>query len=269
MSLAVAIKGPEGIVLAADSRVTLQAARKDGAEFPVIFDNATKVLDFANHPYVGAVTYGQAVIGLRTAHSFLPEFDLYLEQNLGGKKRITVEEFAKTLSTFFMARWKEIPNMPSAAVEMVFIVGGYDEDEPYGKLFMFQIPGQPDPEARNPGPTNFGMAWGGQLKLASRLIHGFDPDVFDIVKDSLQLNETQKNDLRTKVRQTVEFPIPYQVLPLQDCVDLAIFLIRSTMVFQDLAVVHRGVGGPIDVAVIRRTGRLEFVQRKELRGESR
>jgi len=42
MSLGVVIKGPEGAVLAADSRVTLEARHGDGMTLLVNFDNATK-----------------------------------------------------------------------------------------------------------------------------------------------------------------------------------------------------------------------------------
>lgn len=78
MSLGIAFKGPEGIVLAADSRVTLNMEVPQGTEkliIPATFDNATKLLRFQNHNYVGAVTYGAGAIGTkepRTAHSFLP-----------------------------------------------------------------------------------------------------------------------------------------------------------------------------------------------------
>ena len=74
MSLGIVIKGPEGIVLAADSRVTLTATRPGNPPMEINFDNATKLLTFGDtHKYVAAVTYGSAVIGLRTAHSFIPE----------------------------------------------------------------------------------------------------------------------------------------------------------------------------------------------------
>ena len=64
MSLGVVVKGPEGIVLAADSRITISAS---GPVFPqpiqINFDNATKLLSFGNiHTHVVAITYGEAVI---------------------------------------------------------------------------------------------------------------------------------------------------------------------------------------------------------------
>ena len=83
MSLGVVIKGPEGLVLAADSRVTLEARQQNGAPIPVNFDNATKLLAFSKpHKHVGAVTYGMAAIGVRTAHSYLPEFEVWLRKEL-------------------------------------------------------------------------------------------------------------------------------------------------------------------------------------------
>ena len=80
MSLGIAFKGPEGIVLAADSRVTLNASRKDGNKevvIPATYDHATKLLRVSHQKHVGAITYGLGAISNkepRTAHSFLPEF---------------------------------------------------------------------------------------------------------------------------------------------------------------------------------------------------
>jgi hypothetical protein len=56
-------------------------------------------------------------------------------------------------------------------------------------------------------------------------------------------------------------------LPLQDCVELATFLIRTTIIAQGLSVDLRGVGGPIDVAIITRTEGLQYIQQKNVHGE--
>lgn len=44
MCLGIVFKGPEGIVLAADSRVTLMAQVPGGPVVPATFDNTTKLL---------------------------------------------------------------------------------------------------------------------------------------------------------------------------------------------------------------------------------
>ncbi len=100
MSLGIVIKGPEGLVLAAESRVTLTSQGEPRIQ--VNFDNATKLLSTEEpHQFLGAVTYGQGAIGLRTAHSFLPEFEASLPN-----KRIPVADFASSMSDFFLGQWK-------------------------------------------------------------------------------------------------------------------------------------------------------------------
>src|SRR5258707_9471535 len=100
MSLGIMIKGSEGVVLAADSRVTLfnqvqQQQPGPGAVpppllvIPATFDNATKVLKIKGQDYVGAVTYGLGAFmtanGPRTMQSFIPEFEQELEQAQAGR----------------------------------------------------------------------------------------------------------------------------------------------------------------------------------------
>ncbi len=265
MSLGVVIKGPEGVVLAADSRVTLEARKKDSPPIPVNYDNATKLLTFSKpHNFVGVVTYGQAVIGLRTAHSFVPEFEQTVLEN---KERLKIDEYAGELSTFYMDRWKETVKGDYQGPNMTFIVGGYNNRAAYGRVLRFEIPGQPEPKPEDAMEEGFGMTWGGQLEVASRLIHGFDPGLMNIVAAKANLNEEQAKELLRELMSNLQYPIPYQALPLQDCVDLAIFLIRTTMSAQQLAIAIRGVGGPIDVAIITRTNGLKYVQQKIIHGE--
>lgn len=265
MSLAVVVKGAEGIVLAADSRVTIGAQRRgDVAPIMVNFDNATKLLAFSEpNSFVGAVTYGDALIGPRTAHSFIPEFEVALKKRDSG--RLKVNEFAKKLSDFYLDQWSKAAPQNYQGPGMTFIVCGYDDGEPYGKVFALAIPNEPDPSPRN--PEDFGMSWGGQLNISSRIVHGYDPALPAILQEELNLDSQQMGAVLQVLKENLEFHIPYQVLPLQDCIDLATFLIRSTITAQGLAVGVRGVGGQIEVAVITRTKPLSFVQQKKIRGE--
>ena len=82
MSLGIAFKGPEGIVLAADSRVTLSGPLPESNLLvQAHYDNATKLLKVKDHDNVGAITYGLGALGgrqPRTVHSYLPEFEAEL-----------------------------------------------------------------------------------------------------------------------------------------------------------------------------------------------
>jgi 20S proteasome alpha/beta subunit len=235
MTLAIAVKGTEGIVLAVDSRVTIQLVTPQvtpqgttNLVLPATYDNATKLLKPSNQNFVGAVTYGNAVFDPgqpRTAHSFLSEFEATL-----GDARISVREFAIKLGQFYLARWNAAQQTGEPAH---FIIGGYDEDEPYGRLYSVEIPGQPQPTELH--VNSFGAQWGGQIAVANGLLG--------------------------------QSPIPYQLLPLQDCIDVAILAVRTTAELQKFVTDIRGVGGPIDVAVITKIEGFRYVQSKSLHGE--
>jgi hypothetical protein len=261
MSLGIVIKGPEGLVLAAESRVTLIAASPEGP-LSVNFDNATKLLTFGD-PYtnIGVVTYGQAAIGLRTAHSFVPEFEAELKSQI-----LTVNKFSEKLSEFFSRQWAAVVPADFKGPNMSFVVAGFDEGEAYGKVYLLEIPVSPAPIEQSAKPGEFGMTWGGQGDFVHRLVYGFDKRMIDPLTKGLNLTPEQIKKME-EILSPFLMPMPLQAMPLQDCVDLAIFFIRTTIDAQRLSVGIRGCGGPIDVAVITRSKGLSFVQRKQIVGE--
>lgn len=263
MSLGIVIKAPEGIVLAAESRVTITVPPQTGGPAVFVsFDNATKLIAFsAPNEYVGSVTYGLAAIGQRTAHSFIPEFESGLPQ-----KRLSVEEFAQRLGQFYLEQWKSTIPPGYNGPQMEFVVAGFNADEPYGRVYMVRIPNQPTPDEHQKGTDNFGVSWGGQMDVVNRLLLGYDPRLVDTASRALNLDPTQQDTLR-KALSTLSMPVPINAMPLQDCVDLAILFVRTTISAQALSAGIRGCGGPIDVATITRREGFAFVQRKSITGE--
>jgi hypothetical protein len=272
MSLGIALKGTEGIVLAADSRVTLfgqvPSLGPQQLVIPAAFDNATKILKTGSQQYVAAVTFGAGVIGAaepRTASSFMPEFEAEVSQ--GG--RLTVRTFAEKLGDFFNRQWKAtgMASNPPLGENMVFMVAGYDENAPYGDLYGVNVPSSPSPAQLIP-TGGFGAMWGGQREMTDRLIQGFDPSLPEVVQDLLAIPPANRDaSLAMKLRGKLGIAIPWQFLPLQDCVDLSIFLVRTTIVLQKWVVGVRGVGGAVDVVTITRTDGIKEVQVKQISGE--
>jgi hypothetical protein len=263
LSLGIAFKGPEGIVLAADSRVTLTGQAGSNLLVQSHYDNATKLLKVRDHDNVGAVTYGLGALGgrqPRTAHSYLPEF----ETELATDTHLSVEEFAARLGDFFRRQWS-VANTPAEADAMVFLVGGFDEGDAYGRVFEVSIPNSPAPEEKS--ADAFGITFGGQHEIAGRLLGGYDPRLEALVAENLRLTAAQTADLREKVLPSLAMPIPYQFLPLQDSVDLALFLVKTTATLQGWTTGTRGVGGAIDVATITRTDGFRAVQEKRIVGD--
>ena len=81
------------------------------------------------------------------------------------------------------------------------------------------------------------------------------------------LTDEQRDELEQDLQGQFQLSLSIENLALQECVDLAIFIIRTTITAQALAVMERGVGGIIEVATITRTEGFRWVQRKEIHGE--
>jgi hypothetical protein len=164
VTLAIAVKGTEGIILAVDSRVTVSVVGQNNILIPATYDNATKMLTATTQRFVGAITYGNALFGRtepRTANSYMPEFEATL-----GDARLTVTEFAARLGQFFLDRWNANQQTGEPAY---FFVGGYNEGEAYGRLYQLSVPTAPQPSELL--ANTFGAQWGGQGAIASRASH--------------------------------------------------------------------------------------------------
>lgn len=272
MSLAIAIKVPEGLVLAAESRVTY--TREEPTADPnkklvreFTFDNATKLLSFDSHNYVGAVTYDIAEIGDRTANSFVPEFLATLgDIGESDKNRLTIENFAKKLSDFYLEQWQNSDNATSLGKgqNMRFLVGGFDTSSPYAKVFEVVIPEAPKPKAHS--VNSFDILWGGQREIVDRVINGIDGTLYAELTTEMGLDKSQLEKL-TELRNRHVLPVIPRALALQDSIKLALTIIRTTIDFQTLAFAPRGVGGPIDIATITKKDGFQPVQIKKINGE--
>lgn len=267
MSIGLVIKSPEGLVLSAESRITLSLQRPSPSgviNSTVTYDNVHKVLNFGSlpdpHSFVGVVTYGLGGIGIRSAYSFIPEFQASLPAT-----RLTVRDFSQALSNFFMQQWNNanIPT-PYQGPPMTFVIGGFNDGEPYGRVYVVDIPSSPTPIEQQ--ANTFGITWGGQREIVDRLVNGYDAQAIGLVQNALGLNAQQIQQLANSL-SPLQMQIPIAFMPLQDCVDLAILFIRTTIEAQRLTAGIRGCGGAIDIATITRNEGLRFIQQKEIKGE--
>ena len=189
----------------------------------------------------------------------MPEFEAAL-----GNDRLPVEEFANRMSGFFVDQWNK--SMQGVPGDMIFFVGGYDHGDTYGKVFEMHVPNQPTPKEWHPG-NRFGVVWGGQKEYVERLIIGFDPKLPGFLQQEFELDDATRDQITAKLKSKLIARVPFQFLPLQDCIDLTIFLIRTTVQIQTWLIGVRGVGGFIDVATITRTEGFKPVQQKAISGE--
>ena len=145
-----------------------------------------------------------------------------------------------------------------------FIVGGFNKDNPYAEVYEIVIPDSPTPKLMS--NDEFGVWWGGQREIVDRVFNAIDANFHAKIEESLSLTDAQKQTIKDE-QTKFALPINPRVLALQDCVKLALTMIRTTIDFQALAFSQRGVGGHIDIATITKEDGLHFVQRKKINGE--
>lgn len=301
MTLIVNIVTPQGIVVAADSR---QSERNIKQYTRISTNSAMKLFSLNDRVVVG--TAGLAFFadnsGIRKNVSDYIE-DFKKSNNLNN---LSVEEIANRLHDYINKQypWEKQLDVSAQQLEIEaerngdkilslerkedsidfkikqpsgrikeghlnvepvnLIVSGYNND---GSTQTFEVnsPGELYIKRKD---NEFGCTWVGQGDVVSRIILGYDSKIFKVP----YVNAMSKNsfdDFTNQIRG-LEYNIQWSLITLQDAVDLAVFLIKSTSIMQryadgismDVGEIQ-GVGGPVDVVLITKDG-ITWVNKKEV-----
>ena len=259
MTLSLAFKAGDGIAVAADSRTSFN--QPIGMQSRVLSDSTHKVFQVAN---VAAATFGYAFLLGRNIAGHMSE---YAKTHSDGDPRVS--EVATSLTTFFgdlidhhLATVDEAP-IPEGATALGFLLGGYDDGTP--RLLEVKFP------SREVEELAVG-AWRGQTDVVTRLIKGVDIDLLARRCGNAGLGEHQAA-LQREIEK-MEYTIPFQLFNLQDIVDLAVLLIRTTIDVQRLThgtagspISWPGVGGPIEIATVTATAGFRWVQETKVEAD--
>lgn len=241
MSLIITVYVREGIVMAADSRLTLNTQEQQGDKAVVnlaVGQSDSNYKLFLAPNAIGISTYGAADIKGVPIGGYIESF---IGVGLSDQPN-SVEEVANRL----LAHFSEFSPVPATQCH----VAGYSRagGQPEQQVWHVNITGRQVSRLNPPGQQ--GASWGGEADILGRLV---------------QL--VAQIDEHDKIQQKFpNYPVPWQFFTLQDAIDFAIFAVRSTsdaIRFQTRA---KTVGGPIDVLVIK-PGGASWIQRKELQGE--
>ena len=161
MSVMCSVYVPEGIVMAADSRMTANLMFKtpDGKTqqqglFPVS-DNAQKVF-LLNKVKVGITSCGAAVIDNKTISDYLRIFEI--EEVKAGD---TVTDVAKKLQHY---AYNNFPNIH-------FFVCGYEEEEP----FVYDVAKELKRINMSNGKLVYASSWSGDVQAITKLLNSQPP----------------------------------------------------------------------------------------------
>lgn len=265
MTIVVGVATPDGIVLAADSRMTISMDDGNG-EFRhrIGSDTGEKVFEVCGRYAVA--TFGDALIGTQTIAGVMAEFEAEFESQNDPAESKDIGQFADRLGEYFNQRYtaaREEAGDPVRRGEegaIGFLVAGYDAGG-VGHVYDVLIPA-----GARVGEGLFthtgGIAPRGQTDVINRVLRGFDGDAAAAVGISLDARLTRQV-------QGLTYNVLYPVT-LQDAIDLGMFLIRTTIDMQrfsdGLLAAPGGVpgcGGPVNMIAVKQNG-VEWVSRASL-----
>jgi hypothetical protein len=107
----------------------------------------------------------------------------------------------------------------------------------------------------------FGLRWDGEYEALDRLVFGLGTRFNEFaVKHGLP--ERQAAELREKLVPDLYELLFVEAMPMQDAIDLARYLVETTIGFIKYSVARpKTVGGPIEIAAISKHEGFQWVQR--------
>ena len=264
MTIVVAVKVNDGLVLAADSALAVHGGPA-GHPPGVLktYDYGRKLSHIKDYP-IGTLSWGVSLLGSRTIESLISEYEFGLPSTKDEKAQaFQVREIADNLRVFLLKRYETHygPLSPGSQPSLGVLVSGYSHNAYFPEQYLFEFPATPDLQVRHPdkenGEPNFGVDWFGLTDAITRLIKGADLRLGAALAERLQVSTEEAWQLLAQF----EYPIAFEGMPLQDAIDLAAYLVKVTIGRYRFAVGAPLCGGEVDVAVITPRG-FTWVHRK-------
>ena len=269
MTIAISMKVNDGIVLAADSATTILGRDPTGATGVVnIYDNANKIFNLRKGLPIGAITWGAGSIGQASITTLAKDFRRKITSNQENEFNIdpqnyTIKEVAEKFKKFiyndlYINEFKDWKDKPSLG----FMIVGYSSGATLAEEWRIDIiNGSCDGPNQVRDQKTSGLTWNGEPEAITRLYLGFGSAMPQILKEAdLEDDKINKIIELCKLRLTVPMVTP--PMPIQDAIDLAEYLVETTVKFSKFAPGAPTVGGPIEIAAITKHEGFKWVKRK-------
>jgi hypothetical protein len=273
VTLCIAVTTSDGLVMGADSTTYVV----DPIAVPTTYANADKIFQLLDFP-LAVMTHGLGDLGRRTVASLINEWNEANTSNYAHKS-YRVEQVAHDLTDWFFERHQvhldelhrrakdEGTEFKPAQYRTGLIVGGYQPNSFSPYLYYRENPPRDDGEdtirivREHEGPNGSlgpdpGVDWWGLEKSMSRLVKGFDAEMFSQLREhgffTLPEGKDEKEFWEIVVRHT--WPVAFEGMPLQDAVNFTEYLLRVGSGYEQFKAGMALIGGDIDIAVVGRTG---------------
>jgi hypothetical protein len=245
MTVAVACKLSDGVILGVDSAVSITVPGKAGEK---TFDNADKLARLSRRP-VGVANYDLARLGNRSISNYLKEFEADDPEGTVSS-RSSMSEVVEALRRFFLARYKENISAHEGQV-LGLIVGGFSHGQYLSEVRHILIPQHEEPGSAELvfGPDEFGVdSWGADEPIR-RYLSGYDDNLVSELRSNFrdrvgyELPEEDWKSMFGDVLANHRKYNPYAHMPLREGIEYTRWLVELVINHYRFAEVSRLVGG--------------------------
>lgn len=238
MSLIITVHVREGIVMASDSRLSLNNQQQSGPNQTIhlsVSQSDSTYKTFKTEAGVGISTAGAADISGIPIGGYIESFI----NDVVNPNKLEVDKVAEELLKYFVAL--------NPKLQTIFHVAGYRKENQKFVQHVWKVTVALNRNQRM-NINDQGAVWDGESDILVRLIQPL-----------AQLNP------QGQIQQVLPIsPIQWSFFTLQDAIDFAVFAIKSTIEALRFQTRPKTVGGAIDVLVIKPSS-TTWIQRKELK----
>jgi hypothetical protein len=262
VTICASVKVRDGLVLATDSVSTIQG-QVEGRQIAVLknYSNARKLFQ-VREMTIGAMSYGAGNIGNRSIQGLMDDFS-----GSANRPRAGVMEVTKALFSFFKSVYDDAFSQLGLEQQpgLGFYVAGYSKDSPFPDEWEFLLPRDSEPLPVRPREA-FGASWRGIEIPFTRIYKGYDPRLPQLMSDAGIDDGTIQKFL--EIAAGLESPVVYDGMPVQDALNFAVYILRTTIGLADSEIGPPSCGGPLQVATILPEDGFGWVAKPQLRVES-
>lgn len=252
MTIAIAIKVSDGIVLAADSATTLPLGEK-----AQIYNNGNKIVNLHKALPVGVMTWGAGNIGLASMSAVFKDFRNDWMKEDPEPTTWNVEEIAERLRSYLYE--DRAGEQPLAAGGT--LVAGWSEGASSSCAYLLDNASKASScVITETEPAR--AQWWGQPDPISRLLNGFSLEIADVMVNHFGVaQEDVPSAIQTLSSMRLNVIAP--PMPIQDALDLAEFLAEMTKTIARFSLGEdQTVGGPVELAAITKHEAFKWAKRK-------
>lgn len=263
MTIVVAVVTPDGLVLASDSATTQQLMVGQQTTMGSIWNSANKIVNLRKCWPIGAMTFGRATFAGRSIATHCKDLRASIssasDQSSGepwNEAAFTVEAAARAVHDHFGPLYRAEPGGI-----LGFLVGGFGGIEQSPEMWQVLIGEDGEAVEQLMPPGEAGIFHQGMTDAITRLVDGAGQGLGQALA-AMQVDPSEAERAADQARQMLSIPLAWQGMPLGEAIDLARFLVDTTINFVRFSPGHAMVGGPIEIAAVTKHEGFKWVQRK-------